>query len=74
MKEVPALVQGDLETLHPLALLVGHLPAGLPLEELVLLVRELVDPVDDLLVLHRSVPFSRQLAVLPRPSPTSAHP
>src|SRR5439155_6926367 len=52
VEQVPALVQGDLDPFEPLPLRLGHLAAGLPAEELVLLVGEVVDPVDDGLILH----------------------
>src|SRR6266508_933819 len=52
MQEVPALIQRDAELAQALALGVGELASPLPLPELVLLLRELVDPTDHLPVIH----------------------
>src|SRR5262249_2234560 len=51
-QQVPALVQGDLDPLEPRAIGVGHLAARFSLEQLVLLARELVDPPENVLVVH----------------------
>ena len=52
VQEVPTLIEGDLELLEALAFGLVGLAARLRLPELVLLVRQLVDPLDDLLVVH----------------------
>jgi hypothetical protein len=61
MEEVPALVEGDLQALQAGTLSLADLPAGLLLEELVLLVGQLVDAVDDPLVLHTASPVFLEL-------------
>jgi hypothetical protein len=53
MKEIPALIQTDLQPLQPLSLSLAQLAAGFLLPQFVLLVGELIDPVDHLFVLHR---------------------
>jgi hypothetical protein len=52
MKEVPTLVEADLETLQTLPVSLGSLPSRLLREQLVLLVGKLIDLRDDLLVVH----------------------
>src|SRR3954466_11423225 len=52
VQQVPALVETHPELLQAITVLVRRLAARLPLEQRVLLVRELVDPCDDVLVLH----------------------
>ncbi len=52
MEQIPALVQGDAELAEALSFGVGDLAAPLSFPELVLLVRDLVDPRDRLLVVH----------------------
>ena len=60
MEEIPTLVETDLEALESLVVRLGRLPSRLLPEQLVLLVRQLVDPLDDLLVVHDShLPFPR---------------
>jgi hypothetical protein len=61
MQKVPALVQPNLEELQALALLIAGLAVGLLLEQLMLLVRQLVDAVEHLFVLHTGPPFDRIL-------------
>src|SRR6266516_2970627 len=58
MEEVPALVEADLEATQPLLVRLGCLASRLLLEELVLLARQLVDPLDDFLIVHDSPPSS----------------
>src|SRR6266508_5677829 len=57
VQQVPALVEGDLDLLQPLAVGLGGLPAPLPLEQFVLELREFVDAVDHVRVVH--VPLLR---------------
>src|SRR3989441_6515051 len=68
-KQVPALVQRDLEPPEPLTLGVGHLPMRFTLEQLVLLACKLVDPAEDLVNVHNaSPPSSRNHRLRPRRS------
>jgi hypothetical protein len=52
VEEVPALVEGDLELHQALPFGLARLAARFGLPELMLLVRKLVDPLDDLLVVR----------------------
>jgi hypothetical protein len=56
VQQVPALIEQDLQLASALAVGVGCLLAGFPLEQLVLLASELVDPGDDVLVVQGSLP------------------
>ena len=58
MEEVPALVEADLEAPQSLLVFLGCLASRLLLEELVLLTRQLIDPLDDLLIVHDTPPSS----------------
>jgi hypothetical protein len=55
VEEIPALVEGHTEVLEPLLLFGGDLSAAFAFPELVLLVRDLVDPLDHLFVVHRAL-------------------
>jgi hypothetical protein len=63
MEEVPALVEPHLEPPEALLLLRGDTLPRLFLEQLVLLVSELVDPVDHVLIFHAVL-----LSTVPQPS------
>ncbi len=52
VKEIPALVQRHLEDPEALALRLRDLRSSLTLPEFMLLSRELVDSIDDLLIVH----------------------
>jgi hypothetical protein len=52
-QQVPALVQGDLESAQSLPVGVGHLPVRFALEQLVLLACQLVDSAQHLFVVHK---------------------
>src|SRR5439155_6625471 len=54
VQEIPALVQRDLEPLHPFPVRLRCLPLRLLLEQGVLFVRQLVDAFDDVLIFHGS--------------------
>ncbi len=58
-EQVPALVQRDLEPPEPLTVSVGHLPVRFTLEQLVLLACKLVDPAEDLVIVHNASLLSR---------------
>src|SRR5436190_12748199 len=64
-QQVPGLVEGDLEAAQPLPLRRARLAPRLLLEQLVLLARQLVDPVERALVLHEDPPSGPD-AVRPR--------
>src|SRR5687767_16010712 len=63
MEEIPTLVEGHAEVLEPGLFGFGDLSAPLPFPQLVLLVRDLVDPSEDLIVFHLSLLGCRSLAV-----------
>ncbi len=56
MQQIPALVQADLQILQPIPVRVGRLAECLPLEQLVFLVRQLVDRAQNVLVGHACLP------------------
>src|SRR5262245_52494973 len=72
MQQVPALVQGDLELLQPLPVGLARVASGLGLPQGVLGVRQLVDALDDLLVVHvSSVVLGSRVLTLRRPARVS---
>jgi len=63
VQQVPALVEFDLQLPEAFVLGRSHLLVAGPFEQQMLLVRHLVDPVDEALVLHARLPSDRSLAV-----------
>jgi len=53
-KQIPALIQHDLETAQPLAIGVARRAASLALEEFVLLAGKPADVLNDRVVFHRN--------------------
>ena len=66
MQEVPALIERDLQIVQAFSIRGARLAAGFPLKQLVLLRRELVDPAEDVLVLHPMLLSGRRVRSIPR--------
>src|SRR2546422_8697250 len=65
-KQVPALVQRDLEPSEALTVGVGHLPVRFTLEQLVLLACKLIDPAEDLVIVHNASLLRLPGIIVPR--------
>src|SRR2546425_13374580 len=61
VQEIPALVEGDLESLQSLPILWTGLATGLFLEQRVFLVGQLVDASDQILIVHGLLPSAETL-------------
>src|SRR5258707_171656 len=69
-QQIPALVQRPLEMQQPRAVRIGRGAVGFTLEQLMLFLRQRIDVLGDLLVVHGKSPLSRSC----RPERYRAHP